>query len=240
MSDAVTEDTFEAVWIDHSWLFWEKFNEGGTLFSDDATNRAYEIHQHACDRLSGSPSEFDRVDAITTLRRVIARRVRTIKEIYELSELPLSTKPKRDLELLSYFGIVRPFMLKRLIDIRNIVEHQDSSPPPVDECLMFADLVWYFLRSTDPLVQTKIDKLLFEPPGTDIDSGDFHPAVELSFDRENSSELPDILAWINPSSLSYECRENWMKIDDAKVADYQNDESPDCQSEENCVALRTK
>lgn len=35
-----------------------------------------------------------------------------------------------------------------------------------------------------------VDRLLFEPPGTDIDSRDFHPAVELIFDDEDFSRLP--------------------------------------------------
>jgi len=123
--------------------------------SNDGITRLYEIHQHACDRLANDPNEFDRVDAITALRRVVGKRVKELKEIYQLRELPTGAKPKGDLELLEYFGIIRPFMLRRLIDIRNFVEHQDSSPPPASECLMFADLVWYFLRSTDGLAKVR-------------------------------------------------------------------------------------
>jgi hypothetical protein len=94
MSEVAAEDTFEAIWIDPSWLFWEVRNEGGRYLSRTVADRAYEIHQHACDRLSGAADEFDRVDAITALRRVVAQRVRTIKEAYRLTELQLEAKPQ--------------------------------------------------------------------------------------------------------------------------------------------------
>ena len=116
-------------------------------------------------------------------------------------------------------------MLKRLIDIRNMVEHQGSGVPPIDECLMFADLVWYFLRSTDPLVRNQGGKLLFEPPGAANASSESRPEVELNFDGENFSELPDIRAWLDPSSLSYEQGKNWIKIQNAEVATYVDEES---------------
>jgi hypothetical protein len=41
-------------------------------------------------------------------------RVKELKEIYQLRELPTGAKPKGDLEPLEYFGIIRPFMLRRL------------------------------------------------------------------------------------------------------------------------------
>jgi hypothetical protein len=117
-------------------------------------------------------------------------------------------------------------MLKRLIDIRNIVEHQDSSPPDIDECLMFADMVWYFLRSTDPIVRIQVDTLLFEPPGTGIDSDDFHPEVELSFESGDFSKPSTIRAWLYASSLTYEHRNNWIRIENARIVNYPRGNPP--------------
>lgn len=167
------EHSVRPVWIDPSWLSWKSFAEESSSWGSvaeestgddpsDTTAKLYEIHQHACDRLSSDPNEFDRVDAIITLRRVVAQRVKALKEKYRLRELPTGQKPRGDLELLSYFGIIRPFMLRRLVDIRNIVEHQAASPPLTDECLMFADLVWYFLRSTDKLIRSRVEGIRFE------------------------------------------------------------------------------
>jgi hypothetical protein len=130
-------DSVRPVWVDPEWLSWLSYTATGQHIGDSAaTSRLYEIHQHACDRLASDPSDLDRVDAIIALRRVIGRRVKALIEIHQLRELPTGTKPKYDLELLEYFGIIRPYMLKRLIDIRNLVEHEDSIPPSTDECLV--------------------------------------------------------------------------------------------------------
>jgi hypothetical protein len=160
--EITTENATKQVWIDPSLFSSEPWGDKEPV-SNDGISRLYKIHQHACVRLASDPDEFDRVDAIMALRRVVARRVKELKEIYQLRELPTGAKPKGDLELLEYFGIIRPFMLRRLIDIRNIVEHQDSSPPPTNECLMFADLVWYFLRSTDGLAKFEVQTIFFHP-----------------------------------------------------------------------------
>jgi hypothetical protein len=56
-------------------------------------------------------------------------------------------------------------MVAKLHDIRNRVEHQDSSPPDVDECAQFAEFVWYFLKSTDSLASVVPDGFCINPRG---------------------------------------------------------------------------
>jgi hypothetical protein len=225
MTGIAVEDTATSVWIDPSWLSWNRHAQGSVHQPEDTAFKLYEMHQHACDRLEGNPSEFARVDAITTLRRTVGQRVKALKDIYQLRSLPTGTKPKYDLELLEYFGIIRPFMLKRLIDIRNMVEHQDTSPPPTDECLMFADLVWYFLRSTDGLVQDQLTSMMFVPPDSSYPSWDeWYPAIMLNF-KAFSGPLR-IVAGLSPSSSINEARANWMKIEPTEISSYIGHEPP--------------
>lgn len=223
MSDTTTDAVVKQVWFEPSWLFWDQMVDGRSLISNDANDRPYEIQQHASDRLTGDPGDLDRVDAITTLRRAVAYRVRVLKEIYELRKLPISPKPRYDLELLASFDIIRPFMLKRLIDIRNIVEHQDSKPPSTEECLMFADLVWYFLRSTDSLVRGRVTDLLFYPPGTDPESRVFYPSVRIIF-PDNFSAAPQVWAWLRPSGFSYQAVMGWIKVEVNEIINHENDD----------------
>lgn len=231
MRAITVEHASTSVWIDPSWVAWEYNWDSATPLPHD-TDRPYRIHQHVSGRLAGDPNEFDRVDVITTLRRVVAGRVKALKEIYNLRDLPIGPKPKGDLELLSEFGIIRPFMLKRLIDIRKIVEHQDSSPPAVDECMMFADLVWYFLRSTDGLVRSWMPKIFFYPPEGRHDPrhllqvvikfcpDDFEP-LERPFGRPLEIE-----AWIDPSDFSYEPKAGWMETESAEIGRWFEDAKP--------------
>jgi hypothetical protein len=209
MPDATTNTGASEIWIEPSWLLWDRWVESEGVLPTELASRPYEIHQHACGRLADDSTDLDRVDAIIALRRVVALRVKRLQEIYELAKLPRPSRIK-DLELLASFDIVRPFMLKRLIEIRNFVEHQDSKPPSNDECLMFADLIWYFLRSTDNLVRRQALEMRFYPPGEAPESFD-HPTVGLTF-PDNFSQPPEINAYLNPSSFSREARVDWMMI----------------------------
>jgi hypothetical protein len=154
------------------------------------------------------------------LRRVVGRRVKELKEIYELRKLPTGVKPKYDLELLEYFGIIRPFMLKRLIDLRDSFEHEDSSPPPTDECLMFADLAWYFLRSTDVLVTSMVFEVEFSKPGMELD-GRGTPRIYIEFYHSYNHEPLDIDASIDKDSFAREPRVDWVKVDATIVDEYE-------------------
>jgi len=103
------------------------------------------------------PSGFTATDlpiASCSVAGALSHRAQALESIYNLRALPLEGKPKRDFELLQYLGIVRPVMLKRLVDIRNLVEHEDADSPNIDDCRMLAEFVWYFLRSTDSIVMS--------------------------------------------------------------------------------------
>ena len=41
-------------------------------------------------------------------------------------------------------------LLKRLIDVRNLIEHEDGPPPNKEVCAELSEFTWYFLRATDP------------------------------------------------------------------------------------------
>ena len=165
-------------------------------------------------------NNFDRVDAIMALRRAVGLRVKALMEKYKLRELPIGLKLK-DLELLSYFGLIRPFMLKRLIDLRNSVEHDNTSPPPTDDCLMFADLIWYFLRSTDRLVKSAPQGLQFwkEPDWRHYELDD-NARVWLRFSGP-LSEPPEIQATLYEDYCAYEPKADWIRVEATKIEEYE-------------------
>src|SRR5438128_6969353 len=104
---------------------------------------------HADSLLRPGCSEAARGDAIAALRRAVGQRVRVFSDVHRLEHLPLERKPKNTMELLEVLGVIRPIMLRTLVDIRNAYEHEDIPPPSEDRCRELADLAWYFLRSTE-------------------------------------------------------------------------------------------
>jgi hypothetical protein len=137
------------LWIDQEILDRHLVGSYSMFTSKEPMLRAYEIHSHAEELLRRARSQLDRVDAVTTLKRAVDQRLRRIDELYDLRSIPIRDKPQKLLDILEYFGVARPLMVRELLAIRNAVEHHDEPPPDMAELNRFVDLVWCFLRSTD-------------------------------------------------------------------------------------------
>jgi hypothetical protein len=95
--------------------------------------------------------------------------VKLLTDLYIFKHIPIGTKPKKILDQLEYFGIIRPLMLNRLIEIRNSVEHEYVSPPELDRCKELVEFVWYFLRSTDVLANRVVNAIEIQSPDENDD-----------------------------------------------------------------------
>lgn len=182
--------------------------QGSRLYNNDLWKRAHDIWAHAEQILSKPTTEFERTNAIMDLRRAIERRVRLLDERYSFRSIPLKDKPSEILALLEFVGVVRPRMLQKLIDIRNAVEHGDAEPPDLDTCQVFLEFTWYFLKSTDLMVQKVVDSVLFEE---DEDRGYW---IEIHL-LPPDDWVPSIRGWISPNLISNIPREEWifLKLD---------------------------
>jgi hypothetical protein len=93
-------------------------------------------------------------EGIIALKRSYDKRHKTITTNYPFDNIDFDSKTssKRKLELLEQYGLIRLFLIRKLLDIRNLIEHADKLPPRKSECQELLDYVWYFLKSTDELV----------------------------------------------------------------------------------------
>jgi hypothetical protein len=139
---------------------WHNSSEGGELLDLGEWRRGHDIWEHAQLKLHQNATEMDRVDAITTLKRCLNQRLKEIEKAYKLKGL-FNTN-KKYLQLLEQCGLVRPLILQDLMEIRNLIEHEDKRPPKLDRCLELLDVIWYFLRATDSITRLRIDSMIFE------------------------------------------------------------------------------
>ncbi|MFT9817511.1 MULTISPECIES: hypothetical protein [unclassified Lysinibacillus] len=149
-------------WISNEILNWESYSDSSVVLEKEKGERAYEIWEHAKSQIENNESEFHLADGITNLKRALNHRLKLIEEIYGFKFIKINNKPKGYMEILEVFGVVRPFLMKRLLTIRNGIEHNDEKPPSYERCLELLDVVWYFLKSTDSMVQFAVKDLAFE------------------------------------------------------------------------------
>lgn len=139
----------EKVWLCDSVLDWSAKIESYSHTNEVDHLRAYKLWKHAELILTGNANEFNRVDVISNLKRCLNQRLKFIEHVYSLKKIAVSDSPKGYLEYLESLGLVRPYMLKQLMLIRNDIEHNDAPPPNIERCRELLDLTWYFLKSTD-------------------------------------------------------------------------------------------
>jgi hypothetical protein len=202
------------IWVTFDVLEWRADKEGSTCCDEQKYARPYEIWSHAEQILSKPTKDLDLVDAITTLKRTIDHRSRHLNELYSFKTIPIKDKPSSLLESLSYFEIIRPIMLQRLIEIRNEVEHQDASPPSQNVCKEFLEFTWYFLRSTDQLVKSVADSFRLIPFGEDLFDYDYWLNVHTGPEKKWTVE---VRGWLYPSLFSQTKRNDWIMFESEKI-----------------------
>ncbi|WP_313260480.1 hypothetical protein [Lacrimispora sp.] len=140
-------------WLSKDIWNWDARYESGTELDAEAWKRAYEIWDRAKFLIDINDNLFCLSDGITNLKRSINQRLKNIEKVYHFKNIDFENKAKGYLELLEQFDIVRPLIMKELLRIRNEIEHNDALPPNANRCQELVDIVWYFLKSTDSLVQ---------------------------------------------------------------------------------------
>jgi hypothetical protein len=142
---------------------WRKWPLGATCWTpldEDKASRPYQHWRLAAELNTPDADDVRRGTVVQKLWNAVDVRVKTLHDAYSLSQIRTLLRLDRrtsTLDVLERLGLVRPLILRRLKDIRNTVEHQDSGAPVTHECDTLIDAVWYFLRSTDSYAMQRLD-----------------------------------------------------------------------------------
>lgn len=153
--------TSRSIWLKNEVFYWYAESQGGSSTSNTDQARAYDLWERANSLLVGNEDDFHRADSISNLKRCLNQRLKFIEYVYGLKKIALDKSPKGYLEYLETFGLVRPFLLKNLMLIRNDIEHNDTQPPDLKRCKELVDIMWYFLKSTDGVLNWRKEDILF-------------------------------------------------------------------------------
>lgn len=168
--------------------------------------QAQRAHEHAAHRLRVGVGVYDRIDAILALKRSLRARLEQLDQSLDLRNLPISAGGGW-LEKLEALEIIRQGMLRRLNRLRNAIEHDGAEPPEAEACKDYEELVWYFLKVTNPYIY----------PPTD---GDLHPwdeetykdGAHLNYRISYTPLQIKIYGCFYEDALATEAVEAWLKI----------------------------
>lgn len=142
-------------------LDWDLDMQSWSTINRDVRARAEQLLLRSEFQLNFDKSKDARAECFITLKRCLNQRLKAIEKIHQFKNLNIPYKPRGYLELLEIIGVLRPILLKKLLKIRNEIEHEDINPPSYNLCKEYIDVVWYFIKSTNKLVSVSTDDLLF-------------------------------------------------------------------------------
>lgn len=146
-------------------LSWSPASQGSSITNGTDWKRPYSYLKHAERLLSHDDDDHYRIDCIINLNRAIDHRVKLLAALYRFKKIPVLGKPEKLLDMLGYFGVARPAMLRELSSVRNLLEHHYKAPPLLQRCQELAEFTWYFLKSTDYLSTSVLEGFLLYPSG---------------------------------------------------------------------------
>ncbi len=197
------------IWLSNTVLSWLPHLTGWSTKASKNLLRPYTHWEHAQKLSSSEANQFIRIDIVTTLKRSVDIRIRNLNDIYQFRTIQVLKKEKSLVEILSQLEIVRPMMISKLNRIRNTIEHQDKAPPSYDECVELIDFTWYFLRSTDKLIQQIPGGVIYDPEG-----GDYVTPYGVSFNvRIDQDWQVEVTGWVENYMISSEEKLNWLLIE---------------------------
>ena len=191
----------KTIWVSSSFLRWDVSASGWSPVSTSAAKQPYVILSHSADLLKRHSGVLFRVDAVLAMKRALDVRLKRLNHIYSFDRLCGKDIPKHIIQKLEYYGVVRPLMLRKLMDVRNTLEHGHKRPPTAERCEEFHEFVWYFLRSTEGIASWPVDGFEFRHP---VHWANYEIICEK--DRNWTFRLR---GWLTPDMVSMTSRKGW-------------------------------
>lgn len=197
-----------SIWVSNSISNWTAQSQGGHIFGPEWI-RTYQIWERARELIDDAKSEFALADGVANLKRALNHRLKLIEEYYSFKNIEISNKPTSYLELLERYDIVRPFIMQILLKIRNDIEHNDVAPPTIERCKEFLDVVWYFIKSTDPITQVQQNDPVFRLLDNEGFETQYWYSVDINFEKAAKMH---ITGWFPDNILYSVAKEGTSKV----------------------------
>jgi len=224
------------IYLNKSFLNCDFREQGWFRIDREIRARAEILLERAESHLDANKSKDSRTDCLLTLKMALNQRLKAIEEIYEFKNLDIPDKRKGYIELLEKIGIVRPLFLKKLLKIRNSIEHEDVDPPSYNQCKEYVDVVWYFIKSTQRHVSIKLTNQLFQK----LNRNGVDTQYWVEVDTENNDyKRVEIRGWVPKSYLRKNtAKQNYFLFDAKEICTWE-EKGLDKEGHENKISSDT-
>lgn len=114
-------------------------------------NNAYEIWNEANNTILNCNGNKEKLNqGFLSLKRAFNVTSMELRKNLGIDNIKYSSKKntKDFLGDLEYFEIIKTLTLNKYLNLRNLIEHENHSPPSVEDCLSLSEYIWNYIRNT--------------------------------------------------------------------------------------------
>ena len=179
---------------------------------------AYVIWQEANNTIELSDGNTEKLNqGFLSLKRAFNVASLELKKKIAIDKIKhsLKEKPNDFLGDLEYFQITKTLTLNKYLKLRNLIEHDNESPPSKEDCLSLSEYIWNYIRNVANILSNFIDHIEFNIGKSQNNKMVFNYEIE----EKNKMYFPHLYLYglLETDYISFVTRENSVKIDNIKL-----------------------
>ena len=232
----MTGNFIENIWIDLKIFEYGLMSRATKFDKICSLNSAYKIWEEANNTILNCNENVEKLNqGFLSLKRAFNVTSMELRKNLGIDNIKYSSKQKKKdfLGDLEYFEIIKTLTLNRYLNIRNLIEHENHTPPSVEDCLSLSEYIWNYIRNTVNILNKFTEFVSF----TSSDNNN-KIAFEYSVNKKGKSYFPHlyVTAIIKSDFISFICKNNSIKIEKIKLLNkYDLKKEIEFKDEFNCI-----
>lgn len=175
-------------------------------------NSAYEIWNEANNTILNCNENKERLNqGFLSLKRAFNVTSMELRKNLGIDNIKYSSKQKTKdfLGDLEYFEIIKTLTLSKYLKLRNLIEHENHSPPSVEDCLSLSEYIWNYIRNTANILRQFTEEI-------SITSDNNNKILfEYIVEEKNNMYFPHlyVTAFVESKFVSYLYKENSINVE---------------------------
>lgn len=190
------KNILDTLWLNGS--IFEKCTMGSIqntskIYGMDAAYTIWKEANHTIENCNGNVEKLNQ--GFLSLKRAFNVASIELKKNLGLDKIRYSGKKKEKdfLADLEYFEITKTLTLNKYLKIRNLIEHENETPPPLEDCLSLSEYIWNYIRTIANVLNFFSESILF----SQVD----YPEHEIYFDYVMKAEGKDFFPHLYVTGL---------------------------------------
>lgn len=205
------------IWIDSK--IFENSIVGGITNSHKmhGLDSAYKIWEEANKTISNCNGNEEKLNqGFLSLKRAFNVTSMELRKNLGIDKIQHSSKKRAKdfLADLEYFEVIKTLTLNKYLNIRNLIEHENHSPPSTEDCLSLSEYIWNYIRNTANILNQFTEHITFSDAHHDNKI-----LFEYNIEKKGKNYFPHlyVTALVQSDFISFVHKENSINVEKIKL-----------------------